>query len=199
MPRPRSLPEDEALEVSLRVFWSRGYDRTSIADLSAALGLGPSSIYNAFGSKEELFRRAIDRYVRTYVAPSLKLVAQPSELGVVELMRKLMRSLVRVYTAEDCPPGCAIFQGGSAAAPADSVAAAITQEPKAALLLSLRRRFTEYAQAGAPLASPPRTLALVVLGTLSGISQLACDGVPRAELLQVADHVARGCVRSEAS
>lgn len=181
----------------MRAFWSKGYDRTSIADLCVAVGLGPSSIYNAFGSKAELFRAAIQHYAQTYVAPALELVAQPRDLDPIDLVRKLMRNLIKVYTAAGDPRGCAIFQGGSGAAPTDSVAAAITQQLKDALRENLRQRFVEYDLAGKPLASPPQTLAIVILSALSGVSQLACDGVSRPELFKAADHVARSILRQD--
>ncbi len=68
MPRPRTVPEEQAIQRALFLFWEKGYDRTSMSDLSRAIGVGPSSIYNAFGSKVELFRRAITHYVETHAA-----------------------------------------------------------------------------------------------------------------------------------
>ncbi|MEM7417283.1 MAG: TetR/AcrR family transcriptional regulator [Gemmatimonadota bacterium] len=195
MPRPRLVPEHEAIDIALTLFWSRGYDRTSIADLSAALGLGPSSIYNAFGSKERLFRRAIERYEETHVAPWLALISEPHDGDPAELVRTLMRGLARVYTGDDTPPGCAIFESGGTASPRDSQAAIITQRPRDALRRDLRQRFVEARRAGHDLSATPATLAAAVVSALSGMSQLACDGGSRAQLLNVADHVASGVVR----
>lgn len=193
MPRPRHLAEEAFLDTSLRVFWSKGYDRTSLANLCQALGLGPSSIYNTFGSKEELFRRAINHYVDIYLAPAMEIVSTPGTQNVVELVDSLMRTLIKIYTDKENPLGCAIFQGSSAAAPKDSIAAEITLGPKTTLTKNLKQRFTDYAKAGEPLSSTPSTLALFVIASLEGISQLACDGVPRRQLLQVASHVSQSC------
>src|SRR5271156_1616799 len=63
MPRPREFDETAALEAAIECFWRRGYEATSRRDLPASLGLRAPSLYNAFGDKEELFARALDRYL----------------------------------------------------------------------------------------------------------------------------------------
>jgi TetR/AcrR family transcriptional regulator, transcriptional repressor for nem operon len=61
--RPREFDIDDALDAALQAFWARGYEATSMADLMAATGLQKGSLYKAFGSKHELFMRALDRYL----------------------------------------------------------------------------------------------------------------------------------------
>lgn len=60
--RPRTFAKDDALDVALELFWQNGYRATTTRDLEAALGLGQSSLYNAFGSKQALLAAALDRY-----------------------------------------------------------------------------------------------------------------------------------------
>lgn len=194
MSRPRSISKDESLERALLLFWERGYDRTSIADLSQAIGVGPSSIYNSFGSKEELFNEAIGRYVATHADAALQLLSADDGEGPVPFVRSFMRELVKLYTTKGQPAGCLIFQAGGAGAPDASSACAATQEVKATLQSALRKRFEAYAKAGEPLAAPPKVLALIILGALRGISQLASDGVSRADLMKVAEHTAASTV-----
>ena len=62
MGRPRGFDEDAALEAAMRVFWQKSYEGTSIADLTEAMGINRSSLYAAFGDKESIFRRAMERY-----------------------------------------------------------------------------------------------------------------------------------------
>src|SRR5689334_19258420 len=67
MARPREFDEDYVLEQALHVFWEKGYDSTSLADLQQVTGLMKSSLYKAFESKEGLFRRVVERYHRDHL------------------------------------------------------------------------------------------------------------------------------------
>ena len=60
--RPREFDVDEALDRALQVFWRKGYEGASLPDLTEAMGINRPSLYAAFGNKEELFRKALDRY-----------------------------------------------------------------------------------------------------------------------------------------
>ena len=60
--RPRAFDVDEALDRALEVFWRKGYEGASLPDLTEAMGINRPSLYAAFGNKEALFRKAIDRY-----------------------------------------------------------------------------------------------------------------------------------------
>ena len=64
MGRPREFDIERALDRALEVFWRNGYEGASIASLTEAMGINPPSLYAAFGNKEGLFRRALDRYVQ---------------------------------------------------------------------------------------------------------------------------------------
>ncbi len=193
MGRPRKLPETEAIDIALRLFWKQGYDRTSVADLSAALGVGPSSLYNAFGSKQELFRRAIEHYAATYT--TFIDHALERDLDVEAAVRGLLREATMVYASPDSPPGCAVMQSAGAASPDDSEAAAITLEVKAEverrLALLIERASESH---GTPLSAPPKLLAKYLNGTLRGLSQLVIDGADLEELMAICDVAAGACV-----
>ena len=60
--RPRAFDMNQALDRALDVFWRKGYEGASLCDLTAAMGINPPSLYAAFGNKEGLFRKALDRY-----------------------------------------------------------------------------------------------------------------------------------------
>ena len=83
MGRPRGFDEDAALEAAMRVFWEKSYEGASIADLTEAMGINRSSMYAAFGDKESIFHRVMERYREgpmTYIRQAL---AEPSLREVV--------------------------------------------------------------------------------------------------------------------
>lgn len=75
--RPRAFDTDEVLQQSVNLFWRQGYSRTTTRTLENELGLSQSSLYNAFGSKEELFSRVVDRYEKQLDATVLSHLAGP--------------------------------------------------------------------------------------------------------------------------
>ncbi len=199
MARPRVVPEPEALERAMLLFWKNGYDRTSIADLGEAIGVGPSSIYNAFGSKAALYRRALDRYMETRAGFAAEFLDGEGDLDLEASIREFLRKAIKLYTTKGLPQGCAMLQSGGAGAPDDSGACAVTFEMKQGLESALRKRLESRTDAKNALAAPPRTLAMFLVATLRGLSQLACDGASQKELLLVADHVAGSCVSTRGS
>lgn len=107
--RPRSFDRDAALVRAMDVFWAKGYEAASLTELMAAMGLNAPSIYTAFGSKEALYREAVDLYLATVAGGSKKALAEtPSVREAVE--RMLMTSL-EVALASPSSGGCMISLG----------------------------------------------------------------------------------------
>ena len=116
MGRPREFDPDQVLDRALRVFWRSGYEGASMADLTEAMGITRPSLYAAFGNKEELFRKALDRYVDGpggYVQTAL---AKPTAREVVE---HLLYQAADAVTDPDNPPGCLAVQGALCCGHAD--------------------------------------------------------------------------------
>src|SRR5437667_8257693 len=117
--RPRAFDVDEALDQALKVFWRKGYEGTSLSDLTRAMGINRPSLYGAFGNKENLFRKALDRYVggpAAYVREALK---EPTARAVVE---RLLSEAASLLSDRRHPPGCLIVQAAlSCGEEADSV------------------------------------------------------------------------------
>src|SRR5687768_10424816 len=98
MGRPRSFDRDVALEQAMRLFWEKGYDETSIGDLTRVMGIAAPSLYAAFGDKRALFEEAVELYESQPDAP----------IAAGSIERILMRAADE-YTKPDQPRGCFIL------------------------------------------------------------------------------------------
>src|SRR5437899_2320898 len=93
--RPRAFDIDKALDRALKVFWRKGYEGASLPDLTRAMGINRPSLYAAFGNKEALFRKAIDRYVEGPASHVREAIHEPKARAVVE---RLLRGSIDLIT-----------------------------------------------------------------------------------------------------
>ncbi|MGW8848144.1 TetR/AcrR family transcriptional regulator [Streptomyces xiamenensis] len=188
--RPRGFDADEALERAMRVFWEQGYEGASLADLTEAMGINRTSMYAAFGNKEELFRKALDRYTEgpaSYVARALR---EPTALGVATAF---LNGAVEVSTRPGCPAGCLGVQGALAAGEAGVSSRDLLADWRNAGVGHLRDRFRQAADEGdLPTDTEPGALARYLMTLANGISVQAAGGATRDELQHVADMALRG-------
>jgi AcrR family transcriptional regulator len=108
MGRPREFDMSEAIDKAMLLFWRKGYEGTSIADLTGALGITRPSLYAAFGNKELLFRTVLDRYderTAEFLSTSLNL---PTAREVAE---GLLRGAANFHASPANPPGCLMVHG----------------------------------------------------------------------------------------
>jgi AcrR family transcriptional regulator len=185
MGRPREFDPDKALDAALHVFWSRGYEGASMNDLTEAMGITKPSLYAAFGNKEELFRKALDRYVDGpggYVQVAL---AKPTVREVVE---HLLFEAADAVTDPNHPAGCLAVQGALSCGEA---AESIKQELMARRAhgeQDLRQRFERaVAEGDLPAGSDPADLARYVSAILQGMAVQAAGGTSRAQLRKIAE------------
>src|SRR5581483_2250712 len=107
----RAFDIDEALERALEVFWRKGYEGASLSDLTRAMGINRPSLYAAFGNKEELFRRALDRYAEGPAAYVKEALDEPTARAVAE---RLLHGSIDLMTDRGKPHGCLMVQGALA-------------------------------------------------------------------------------------
>jgi TetR/AcrR family transcriptional regulator, transcriptional repressor for nem operon len=105
MPRPKSFDEDDVLDQAVRLFWERGYESTSLADLEAHLGLGRQSLYNTFGDKQALFLKALDRYERDAGEIAMRPLHEGSGLKAI---RGFFQGVVETLTRPGPRCGCMV-------------------------------------------------------------------------------------------
>src|ERR1700674_1455924 len=106
--RPRAFDPDAALERAMHVFWAKGYEGASLSDLTRAMRINRPSLYAAFGNKEQLFRKVLDRYMDGPAAYFGKALAAPKARDVVE---EIFFKLCRITTIERIPAGRMMVQG----------------------------------------------------------------------------------------
>ena len=104
MPWEKSFDLDEAVNRAQKVFWDKGYEATSLSDLTKGMGINKGSLYNAFGSKKSLFTRALLSYDRDNRQKSLK--ALEGLDNPVDAISQLFSGLVDECLADDDRKGC---------------------------------------------------------------------------------------------
>lgn len=188
--RPRSFDADAALEAALRVFWRQGYEGASLADLTAAMGITRTSMYAAFGNKEQLFRHALERYTEGPGGYGAQALEQPTARAAVEA---ILRGAVRTTTGPDDPAGCLGVQGALATSDSGGVVRDLLVEWRNAMVERLRERLDRaVAEGDLPADADAPGLARYVMTLAHGIAVQAAGGVDREALDVVVDHAMRG-------
>jgi AcrR family transcriptional regulator len=182
--RPRSFDRDLALRKATELFWEQGYEGTSITDLTEAIGIAAPSLYAAFGSKEALFREAIERYAVD--SPTDRALArEPTARAAVAAM---LHDNAEDYADPATPLGCMLVLGAPVGTPAQSgVRERLAEERRAAVDRLQARLDRGVADGDVPPGTDTATLARFYSTVLDGMSIKARDGASGAELHAVAD------------
>jgi AcrR family transcriptional regulator len=187
--RPREFNFDNALDRAVLVFWRNGYEGASIADLTEAMGINAPSLYAAFGNKEGLFRKAVDRYVEKCAGFWGEALAEPTARATVE---HLLRASADFVTDEHNPRGCLFVRGPmSCSEAADKIACELVAR-RSTGEERLRQRLERAKIAGeVPPELDPADYARYIMTVLEGMSVQAAGGASRADLHKVADMTLR--------
>jgi len=185
MARPREFDEGKVLDRALATFWEHGYEGTSIADLTAAMGINRPSLYATFGDKESLFRRAIERYAEGPMSYLSEALEQPTARQVIDA---LLYGTVDYLADPTHPKGCMTVQGGitcgveSQAIKDELISRRIQGETR------FRQRF-ERARAEGDLGESidPSDLARYLVSMMNGLGIQAVNGATVEEMNRVVD------------
>jgi AcrR family transcriptional regulator len=189
MGRPRAFDMDEALDQALHVFWEKGYEGASICDLTEAMGINSPSLYAAFGNKETLFKKALNRYeaVRdqimeeTFAAPTAR-----------EAMARLLEDTADRLSDKRNPTGCLMVQGAlSGGEECEAVKKDLAARRAAGEVLIRERLKRGKREGDLPADADPAALARFVATVMQGMAVQASGGASRKELHEIADTALR--------
>jgi AcrR family transcriptional regulator len=188
--RPLSFDREDVLDKAMLAFWQSGYETTSIADLTAAMGVTAPSLYAAFGNKQQLFLEAMRRYAGDHGALEQVMSQAPTARVAVAGM---LRGAAELYTGATTPRGCLLASAAATGSPdASEVRAAVAAERRSVRDILIRRIEVDIAQGHLVRDTPVAVLADLTLAVTQGMSVLARDGADRESLLAVAEAATAG-------
>jgi AcrR family transcriptional regulator len=185
--RPRAFDRSDALDRATKVFWSKGYEATSMTDLIEAMGIASTSIYAAFGSKEALYIEALEHYARTSEHLAWDKFEE-AETGR-EAVRALLVHLASALTGRGCqaPTGCMVTLS-SVASEGHAALGELVRNKRARSFKRIKERLERAIASGEiPNTVDVQALSRFVQSVQSGMSILARDGVARCELEAIAE------------
>lgn len=183
--RPRRFDLDQALDRALEVFWQKGYEGASLPDLTQAMGINKPSLYAAFGNKEQLFLKAVERYENredAYFYPSL---AQTTAYQVIE---RMLRGAAAAACDPTKPTGCLLVQSAlSCSDDAMRVKQALIERRQAGAQLLVTRLQQAHQAGDLPADADPVALAKFVVTVLQGLAVQSTSGASAADLTAIVD------------
>ncbi|WP_437733932.1 TetR/AcrR family transcriptional regulator [Sorangium sp. So ce1335] len=184
--RPRSFDRAAALRRAMEVFWERGYEGTSLSDLTAAMGINSPSLYAAFGCKEALFREAVALYTEVEGAATNRAMReQPTARAAVEAM---LRGNAEAYVCPGRPSGCMIVLAATLGTPESEAVRSFLAEVRRGAQDELQRRLDRgVAEGDVPAGTDTAALAAFYTTVLNGLSLQARDGASREALQAIVD------------
>ena len=182
--RPQAFNRDAALRAAMRLFWERGYEGTTFDDLTTAMGISPSSFYNAFGGKERLYCEAVGAYMAASGEWFLGILSKTADTRTA--FERLIEATAEEFTRPDLPAGCMISLAGTHVPPALASVRDMMVSHRALSEAALAQRLRGGVEAG---DMPPDTDVAALasfFGTLfRGLAVQARDGASRERLLEI--------------
>jgi AcrR family transcriptional regulator len=187
--RPISFDKDAALEAAMLIFWERGFEGTSMADLTQAMGLNPSSIYAAFGDKHALFQLAVKRYMGLRAQYAVKAL---EESTLERFIRALFNNTVAFLTTPNHPPTCMTLAGAVGCSVDAKPARDLMTEIRKQNQVALRERLLKARKSGElPKEINVDDYTRYLSTIIAGLSIQAANGSTKAELKRTAQMALR--------
>lgn len=184
--RPRAFDRDVALAAAGEAFWRLGYEGASIADLTAAMGITPQSLYAAFTSKADLYRETLERYRREEGAAAGRNLG--GEGHVVDVIGEMLRVSAREFSLPGRPRGCMISTAVLTCAVENEAIARHVSALRSQTISLLEERFKRGVEERELRADTDIAgLARFVGAILQGMTVQAQDGANEDELRSIAD------------
>jgi len=185
--RPKTFDRDAALDKALTLFWTHGYEGTSLADLVAATGAKAPTLYAEFENKEGLFRAAMERYIERFSAER-NAALQDESKSVAEAIEDWFRATAACFTNCDTPAGCFFICTSTALSSSSSEIAHMLRQQHDAQQQTLLDFLTARQQRGdIPAQVDILSLARYLACMLQGMSVRAREGAPKADLDNIID------------
>lgn len=183
--RPRNFDRAQALQKAMEVFWSKGYEAASLAELTEAMGINSPSLYGAFGSKEELFKEAVELYRDTAGGASRRAL-QDAATAREGIQAMLMAAADR-FTSPGTPPGCMIVLGAPSGSVNHASVGGFLCDSRREMQARIQARLSAGVASGElPGTTDTKSLAAFYTTVLHGMSIQARDGANRKTLQSVA-------------
>jgi TetR/AcrR family transcriptional repressor of nem operon len=181
MTRPREFDETAALDAALECFWQRGYEATSVRDLAASMGLTAPSLYNAFGDKQQLFARALERYLHCTTRDRLRRLER--SLPPKEAITEIFAEIVEHSITDRKRKGCFLVNSALEMAPHDGELGMMVADQFSDIEAFFKRMvLAGQADGTVPRRLSARDMARMLLGLLLGLRVLARTMPDRALL-----------------
>ena len=184
--RPRVLERDVGLEVAARLFWEHGYEGTSIADLTQAMGVTPPSLYATFGSKADLYRQAIDYNIER--ESKRRSEALQGEMPAYDAIAFYLHDVARGVTDPSKPRGCIVSTAVLQHSEENETVARSVAARREASVQAMKTRFDRaISEDELPADTDTDALARFYSAVVQGMSAQACDGASTGTLKRLAD------------
>ncbi|NUW32460.1 helix-turn-helix transcriptional regulator [Nonomuraea sp. SMC257] len=187
MARSKEFDPGAALDAALELFWERGYESTSMADLVDRLGIGRASLYATFGGKHELYMKALERFTELQNPSAVELLSQPGP--ALPAVRGLVESFARQSSSKEGRHGCMIVNAAAELLPRDEEVCRFVERNWDGLETALTSALIRArAQGELDADKDPRALARFLIVVLQGMRVMGKASPDPARMRDAAAH-----------